>query len=365
MADMPDWTRSMQQTFEYYKVDPISWEDYEKIETVTSSAIDRDADTETKVSATIDITGELEECYVRIYLICVQDRATYKIPLATCLVQTPTKKYNGKYVSQSLDAYSPLTELKENYPPIGYSVMKNTRLMPLVSSLCEEHMRAPVVANDNSKILETDFTAEPDETWLSFINSLLGQAEFSFELDPTGEVLFAPIQDMASLQTVWTYDDDNSSILYDEIEIERDLYGIPNTIEIIFSKDSYYLYTKVINEDPNSPVSTVNRGRTITYRETNPDVFGIPNQQQLDDYAIQKLRNLSSLEYKITYSHAYCPVRVGDCVLLNYRRADFKYTRATVISQKIDCRPGCKVQETAVYTVEVGDKYKVVHVEDA
>ena len=356
---MPDWTKSMKQTYEYYKVDPLTWFDTEQLTTVVSSEVDRDYDTDTKYTASLKITGEIDECYVRSYLVTTQNGRTEKFPLATVLVQTPSKTFNGKYMATTLDTYSPLVELKENYPPLGYSVLKTQQIMPVVSRLCDENMRAPVVDSTSTETLQTDFVSDPDDDWLQFLSDLMANANFRFDVDAMGNILFAPVQDVASLQSVWTYTDDNSSILYSDVDIERDLYGIPNALEIVFQQDSYHLYVLVVNEDPNSPVSTVSRGRRITKRITSPDIFGIPNQQQLNDYAIQLLKNMSTVEYTISYSHGYCPVRIGDCVLLNYKRAGLKDIKALVKTQHITCDTGCKVQETAVYTMEVGNKFKV------
>ena len=44
---MPDWSSSMQQTFEYYVVDPESWKDIKLLDTVKSCSITRDAEAET------------------------------------------------------------------------------------------------------------------------------------------------------------------------------------------------------------------------------------------------------------------------------------------------------------------------------
>ena len=152
------------------------------------------------------------------------------------------------------------------------------------------------------------------------------------------------------MQPVWIYTDDNSSILFPDITLSRDLYGIPNVVEVSYSHNNTVLYSRVENNDPSSPVSTVSRGREIIHRSDNPDLVGIPTQVQLDEYAENLLRSLSSIEYKISYSHGYCPVRVGDCVRLNYKRAGLENINAKVISQTIKCEPGCPVEETAVYT---------------
>ena len=86
---MPDWSKSMDQTFEYYTVDPGTWRDVKKLDTVRSCTINRDSTVETLGSATIDIDNLVGECYVRVYLVTVQNGLTEKHPLGTFLVQTP------------------------------------------------------------------------------------------------------------------------------------------------------------------------------------------------------------------------------------------------------------------------------------
>ena len=70
---MPDWKKSMQQTFEYYTVDPGTWMDVRKINTVTRCEISRDSETETLGSASFDVNELLGECYVRKYLVTIQN----------------------------------------------------------------------------------------------------------------------------------------------------------------------------------------------------------------------------------------------------------------------------------------------------
>ena len=182
------------------------------------------------------------------------------------------------------------------------------------------------------------------------MTDLIANAKFEFGLDELSRILFLPKQDTASLQPVVTFDDGNSSILYPDFSMSHDLYGIPNVVEVIYSSDKANYYSRIVNDDPNSPISTVNRGREITHRVTNPELSGIPAQGQIDEYAKQLLRELSTLEYTVTYKHGYYPVRLGDCVRLNYERAEIKNVKAKVISQSIKCEPGCPVTEKAVFT---------------
>lgn len=347
---MPDWKASMRQTFEYYVVDPGTWKDIRKLDNVKSCTINRDMDSDTLGSATIEITESVGECYIRVYLITIQNGVRERHPLGTYLVQTPSSNFDGKVRAVSMDAYTPLLELKENRPPIGYYIPKDENIMDYAYRLVRENVRAPVVSAVCSEILNNNFVANTDDTWFTFLKDLTAYAKYDFVLDELGRILFSPKQETESLQPVWTFDDDDDSILYSDITVNHDLYDIPNVVEVVYSGSDGPYFTKAVNDDPNSPTSTVSRGRIITHRVTNPSLTGTPTPLQLDEYAEQTLKSLSTLEYTISYTHAYCPVRVDDCVRLNYSRAGLTDIKARVVSQSIKCEPGCPVSETAVFT---------------
>lgn len=347
---MADWLSSMQQTFEYYIVDPETWANVKLIDNVTSCTITRDAESETLGSASIDVIESLGECYIRAYLVTIQNGVQERHPLGTFLIQTPSSRFDGKIRNVSMDAYTPLLELKENPPPLGYYVPKTANVMDIVYQLTRNYARAPVVRPTCSEKLFYDFVANQNDTWLTFLIDLAAKAKYEFMLDEMGRILFAPIQETAALQPVWTYDDSNSSILYPDLDLDHDLYKIPNVVEVIYSDSNEYYYARAVNDDPNSPISTVNRGREITHRDANPAIVGDPTANQIQEYADNLLKELSTLEYTVSYTHGYCPVRVGDCVRLNYERAGLVGVKAKVVSQSINCEPGCPVSEKAVFT---------------
>jgi hypothetical protein len=345
----------MKQTFEFFSVNTDTWNNEKIIDTITSATINIDGDSDTIYSATIASTESLGEQYVRIYLVATQDGITERFPLGTFLVQTPSSKFNGRVHDISVDAYSPLLELKDTKPSVGFTLLKtdkrNRSILKMAYDHCYEIVRAPIVEPNNEGDLDSHFTADPSEDWLSFLSALLATAKYKFSLDEMGKIMFAPIQEASAITPRFTYADDKVSILQPEITIEKDLYGIPNTVEVIYQKSSgSNVYSKVVNDDPSSIVSTVSRGREILYRELNPDLPGTPSQSVLDDYAKTLLKKLSAIEGTISYKHGYCPVRVGDCVYINYSRAGIYNLRAVVKSQSIECKTGCQVSETAVFT---------------
>ena len=350
---MINWSESMEQTFEYYVVDPHTWADLRPIETVKACTVNRDSDTETLGSATFDIDESIGECYIRAYLIASQNGVREKIALGTFLVQTPSKSFDGKSSSISLDAYTPLLELKEGMPPIGYYIAKGMNVMDTAYMLVRENARAPVIKPKCDTNLYYDFVSDTSDSWLTFITDLILDVNYKFVLDELGRILFAPKQDAASLRPIWTYTDDNSSILYPEITTKHDLYGIPNVVEVLYTNGSGNDYGCAKNEDIDRPTSIQKRGRTITYRTIDPNIGGNPTEGQVQEYAERLLKELSSIEYTVTYTHGYCPVRLGDCVRLNSSKYGFDNVKARVISQTIKCEPGCPVTEKAVFTASL------------
>lgn len=353
---MIDWTKPMQQTFEFYEVDPGTWQDKRLLTNVKSANIARDLYAETLGSASFDVTESVGESYIRTYLVAIQNGVKERFPLGTFLVQTPSTAFDGRIRNVSMDAYTPLLELKENPPPIGYFVPKTDDIADSAYRIAKDHARAPVVKPASSgKTLGYDFMADTDDTWLSYTSSLISNLKYRFDLDEMGRILFSPDQDATSLSPVWTFDDSNSSILLPELTMDHDLYGIPNVVEVMYfnTETNQNIIKYARNTDPNSPTSIPRRGREITYRVTSPDLPGIPDEKQLQDYANQLLKALSAIEYSVSYTHGYCPVRIGDAVRLNYTRAGLNNIKAKVVSQTIKCETGCLVTEKAVFTTNL------------
>ena len=317
----------------------------------------------------------INECYIRTYLVTVQNGITERTALGTHLVQTPSFKFNGRVTSMNLDGYTSLLELKEKNPPIGYFVPEKANVMERAYMLVRENARAPVVKAECPSETSGDFIADTGDTWLSYLADLIANqiyeddatngtriTQYVFDVDAMGNILFAPVQDVSLMQPVWTYTDDNSSILYPEISMEQDIYGIPNVVEVVYtgstantesgSKVDYH-YVCVENHDPNSPISIEKRGRKIVSRITNPTFGGIPTHSMIEEYAVQLIKGLSKLQHTVTYTHGYCPVRPNDCVRLNYSRAGIVDVKAKVVSQSIKCTPGCPVTEKAIYTEDL------------
>lgn len=354
---MPKWNESMEQTYEFYRVNPLTWQDQIPIRNITGCTIKRDSTQETLGSASLNCSEDLGECYVRVYLVTRQNGIKERFCLGTVLVQTPEMNFDGRTSDISMDCYTPLLELKDDKPPLGYTALKGTNIMNLAYDLVHEHCRAPVTLTQgkiNQELVE-DFVADTDDTWLSYLTDLIAQASFRFGLDVDSSIIFSPIESTKAIQPVTTFSDDNSSILLPSINDKRDLYGIPNAIEMFMTTETNdYYYAYIENDDPNSVISTVNRGRVVLHREDRPSFPGNPTESEFQEFAKQTLKKLSTLEHTITFTHGFVPyVQIGNGVRLNYKRAGLENVIAKVISQNIRCETGCMVETTATYTTEL------------
>ena len=354
---MPDWSKSMEQSFEYYIVDPGTWGDKEKLTKITDCTITRDLKNETLGSATIDSDEDLNDQYVRVYLVTKQHRVQETFCLGTFLCQTSDWTYDGVRKFMSYDGYTPLIELKEKPMAVGYTILKNTNLLTSAVNITTSNVRAPVTPasnSDSSMKLEKNFVAEESDTVFTFVRDLMQVGKYSFGITERGNITFEPYTELGALSPRWIFDDSNSSIMYPELKLKGDFFEIPNVVQVCYtpvSKSATPISVTVTNDDEESQVSTVNRGRRVIYRETNPQLGDAATTAIVKSYAEKLLAEKSTLEYEAVYSHGFTnSVRLGDCVRLNYEKAGLVDTNARVIKQVIHCTPGCKVDETAVYT---------------
>lgn len=365
-----DWTKSMQQTFEYYTVDPKTWYDDKQIMTVISSSHSHDITTDLKGNATLNTTEQMGENYIRTYMVCKQGRYTYRECLGTYLYMSSSDSFDGIKHNYTMTGYSPLVELQEALPPVGYFIygkVKKGDEAPLVT----EEIRKAIVNNTRCeftmnitipKPLLNNFVAGTGDNWLTVVNNLLtasSEAKYMLMVDEWGTVQLRNQLNAESMQPKFVFDDGNSSILLPTIDTNEDLFTIPNAVELIFTGNKLYGAHKVTvyNEDEASPVSVQKRGRVIKRRYSVTNI-AVPTgtvtediiHEVVESQAYTLLEALSTVSKAISFSHGYCGSKVGDCIIINYTRAGLENVKAVITTQKVNCTPGCQVDETALYT---------------
>lgn len=373
-----DWTKSMQQTFEFYTVDPNTWYDDTKLENIISCDITHDLTSDKRGNASITISEPLPECYIRTYLVVTQAGFVHKICLGTYLYMTSSDSFDGMKHNITMTGYTPMVELEEKLPPLGFHIVgitnrKHSGDAPMVTDAIKDivttYTRCEI---ENRTIIQkpllNDFVAGTNDTFLAVINNILDASslqQYILTVDEWGTIIVKDKPVLEDAIPTYIYTDDNSSILLPSLDTNDDIYGIPNVIEVLYTGDKRLPAIRVIvkNEDPTSIVSIQARGREIAKRYTITNIAAPANdyseaavRAQVTDQAERLLEAASTIQKTISYSHGYCDVKVGDTVLINYERAGMINVRAKVVSQKISCKPGCQVDEQAVYTKKLWNR---------
>lgn len=340
---MIDWTQGMSQTFSYFIVDPVSWLDVQQLTEVTSCKIIYDLDSELLYSASFTIDNrDFAEEYIRVYMECQQGDERERVPLGTFLCQTPKRKGSGNVMSLSVAAYSPFIEYQGAEPPFGapiggqaYQAFRSItdRFHPPVVGTCEGE--SPITVTGDG------------ESWIQPMRRALAPVGCECVPDMYGRTSIRPVIPTKALQPVWTFTDDNSSIMLPSYDETFDWYKLPNVCRLTWSEPTRYISAVAVNDDPSSQVSTVSRGREVTLTINNPEELHVGcTQQEADIVAKMKLEEASTVEVTYVISHGYCPVQVGDAIRIRYNRFGIDVV-AKVTNQELNCVTGAEVRTTA------------------
>ena len=345
---MADWARGMKQTWTWVEVDPGTWQDIRVIDTVVSASIKRDAGSDLRESASIVLDSEmLGEIYVRAYIDIEQDGRSERVCVGTFLCQTPVLKSNGKTQELTVDAYSPLLELRDDRPPYGYT--STGKVSDRIAQIVEGASHAPFVGYGSTSF-PVPVVANEDDSWLSYSRALAAYSGCDVTCDEWGRVQMAPIISRASLRQTWEFTDSNSSILLPDVEETFDWYGLPNVCEVVWSEDTRSVVGRAENSSRMSAISTVRRGRRVVMRVDNPDELKDGcTQVEADALARTLLEDASVVEREFVISHGFCPVKIGDCVRIAFARYGIDML-AQVRSQEIDCATGATMRSVCVST---------------
>lgn len=347
---MTDWTKSYGVSFEYWEVDKDTMRDRRRMYGVEDAEITRDADDPTLGDATMSIDEYLaEETFIRVYLLAEQppqSGSVERICLGTFLAQVSQINLDGKVESRPLELSTVLKELDDDNPPSGYTVRKGADAVAAAMRIFSRY-HVKVIPSTVSKAAPRDITANDSDTWLTFGRAVLESVDMEPTLDAFGQVGFSPIRSASALASTWLYIDDVVSIINSEANLKLDWHNVPNVVEVNVSTANSFIRRQCENNDPNSPVSTASRGRVKRIIVSNPE--GVATAEQAEAYARRELKKLSNAERELTYTHGYCPVRLGDGITFNYVAHSLS-VKAKVVRQVIRCNTDLEVEETARYT---------------
>ena len=331
-----DWGKGFTASYYANIVDAKTWRDIHPLKLVDGS-ISR-SDTGLRSSADITCTNYNDgEQYIRIYLDVQQNGRSAHVPMFTGLTSAPSRDIDGTVESNAIECYSVLKPAEDVLLPRGYYVPAGMDGGLAIKQLLEA-TPAPVEIVGQPSALQSALIAEDGENHLSMADKVLTAINWRMRILGDGTIQILPL----ATTTDKTFDPIKVDVIEPVLKITKDWYSCPN----VFRAVSDDLYSVARDDDPNSPLSTINRGREVWEEETG---VSLNSGESIAEYAIRRLKELQQIETVASYKRRYDPdVLVGDLVRLNYPKQKMQ-GQYRITSQRITLGNGCTTEEEVEY----------------
>lgn len=328
-----NWNRSYKSTWRVYRVNRKTWADAEKINKVDSASVSKTADGNLLESGNLEITGDFTNDYYRIVMTAEQSGFVERVDVATLYFESDGGKIDYGRAAHNINGYSVLYPASTTAITLGEYAPAGADGAQYAAELLRGCINAPVEVEGgftlNEHIVHKPGTWVIDAVW-----AVLNAGGYVIQIDGRGVVHIRPKPTEPTLHI------NNSTIgmLVNGIEFSMDMSGIPNRY-IVITDDVIVVAT---NDDPESVISTVNRGYYVDAVDTSPTPV---NGQTMAEYAHDKLKELSVLKDERIYVREYAP----DVYLYSLVRASIDGLQGDlrVTSQSITCKNGISVSEKA------------------
>lgn len=341
---MIDWSRSYNPTWRYFLVDCETWRDMRPLSSVTSCKVKFSRAAAIPEDVQVDVEDELPpESILRVYLDAEQDGVLERIPVATAVL-TSRDELHGTVEKSTLRGYGTLMSLEDDVPALLATVAGGV-VVEQAAAVCESGM-APVVKPTDSTALESVVVADPKASKLAFARAIAAKAGYDVSSDAYGRTVFPRLPGVAAAPAI-TLVDDGETVLVGDVKRKQDLRKVPNYCEVRVTNGTSTVVGSAVNDDRNSAVSTVARGRRVPLIIEDPDELqGDVTAAEVAEFAAVQLEAASQVACTVSYSHDYAPVNVGDCIRLVRGSLD---VTAIVETMSISCDTSCRVEATASY----------------
>ena len=224
-----------------------------KIFNNTDASIQRSASLTLVESGDIDFASDR----LRPYMTLHTDTGLLTYPLGLFLMSSPTRKPLGGSIQRTVDCYDKTQILEDDRFTARYVVQKQTAYTAAVAS---------IIASAN--IIQTDIEhsdAETETSKLSACNALLNAINYyPIYADSQGRIAVKPYKLPYERPIDAVFDTGELSITASGAQEDMDMFNVPNKIvRYLENAERGYMISSIQDDNPESKLSTVSRGRTI------------------------------------------------------------------------------------------------------
>ena len=255
-----DWRKGFSSRYYVTVLDRETWRDLRRME-ITGGSIKRE-DSDLRESADINCVNYTDETeqIIRVWLDAKQNDDSSHTPLFTGIATSPGKNINGTLVTNTLECYSVLKIAQDMLLPRGWYAPKGINSGDLIRDLLSV-MPVDISIAENSPGLKSAIISEDGENRLSMTDKILSLMDWRMRLDGYGNIFVEPY----NYNPVATFDSLNNDVIEPSLSITHDWFGCPNVYRAVL--DDTYAVAR--DDDPDSELSTINRGREIWVEDSS------------------------------------------------------------------------------------------------
>jgi hypothetical protein len=254
-----------------------------------------------------DFPGGIER-WVRVYMDARQENgAAAHVAIFTGLATSPEHAYDGRKLEHTLECYSVLKPAEDVLLPRGWYALAGRNGAEIIKDLLSAGP-APVEIEGTAPALSSTIIAEDGENNLSMAEKVLLAMGWRLRISGEGVITICP----QATEPAARFGENGADCIEMAVVRRADYFSCPNVFRAVLGD----LYAVAEDNDPDSPLSTVARGREIWAEEISPALAG---NESLSTYSARRLKDLQAVSSTAKYTRRYHPgVTAGDLVELNY-----------------------------------------------
>ena len=333
-----DFSKGYTASFYGVYLDPVSKSELDRFEILSGSINREETDIRHSANLTIKDYVGMNDQWIRVYMVAKQGSDSERVALFTGIASSPSYAYNNGVTTTNVQCYSCLKAISDVLMPIGWYAGAGTNGSDQLYKLLER-VPFPVYIEGGTPNLSYSVIAESGETYLSMVDAILsamaydGGYGWKLQIEGNGSIYISPY----SNSSVATFSCDNENVIETSFNIERDWFECPNVFRVRYG--NYIAIAR--DDDPESDLSTLSRGREIWMEEESANLM---DNESIGEYAQRRLNETQSKSEKISYTRRFLPeVNQGDLVRISYPEINGDYY---VESQSITLGINAKVSET-------------------
>ena len=327
-----NWENGFSASYYAEIVDPASWRDVRRVE-ITEGSVSRTG-SGLRQSADLVCTDfdPDREVWIRVYLDAAQEGDVAHVPLFTGLTSVPEQAIDGTRKSYPVTCYSVLKPAEDMLLPRGWFAGQGFNGAEVAADLLEV-TPAPIVVEDNAPRLMQNIIAEDGENRLTMAGKILEAINWRIRITGDGTITICP----QATEISGTFGQDRD-VIEPQLKKRADWFACPNVFRAIDGDQT----ATVRDDDEDSMLSTVNRGREVWMEESDCD---LGDNEGLEQYARRRLAEEQAYAYTVQYARRFDPdINVGDKVRLHYPGQELMDVY-TVVSQSIELSHGARTSE--------------------